>query len=326
MRRLPAVALLLALAPLIGLTASAAAQDLCAERTIRFIVPFPPGGSVDTVARLFAPHVGQATGRQIVVDNRGGASGSVGTAAAAAAPGDGCTVLLVFDTHAVNPSLIARLPFDTERDLAPVMLLGTSPMVLAAHPSTGITNWNQVLERARARPGDITYATIGQGSLAHLTMTQIANLAGIQLTHVPYRGGGPAVQDAVAGHVNMILATPFVLVSHIRDGRLRAIALTGAEPSAQLPEAPTFRALGFPGFEAYAWWGILMPGRTPPAMVARMHAEFTRVVAMPEVRARLDALGMDVIASDPDGLRRFVAAEIPRWREVVRANGITAGD
>ena len=219
----------------------AAAQDLCAERSIRFIVPFPPGGSVDTVARLFAPHVGQATGRQIVVDNRGGASGSVGTAMAAAAPGDGCTVLLVFDTHAVNPSLIPRLPFDTERDLAPLMLLGTSPMVLAAHPSSGIT-------------------------------------------------------------------------------------LTGAECTAQLPDTPTFRELGFAGFAAYAWWGILMPGRTPSPMVARMHAEFARVIALPEVRIRLEGLGMDVVASDPDRLRGFIAAEIPRWREVIRANSITAGD
>jgi tripartite-type tricarboxylate transporter receptor subunit TctC len=304
----------------------AAAQDLCAERTMRFIVPFPPGGSVDTVARLFAPHVGQATGRQIVVDNRAGASGSVGTGLAAAAPGDGCTVLLVFDTHAVNPSLIQRLPFDTERDLAPLMLLGTSPMVLAAHPSANITSWAQVLERSRAQPASLTYASIGQGSLAHLAMTQIANLAGIQLTHVPYRGGGPAVQDAVAGHVNMILATPFVLVQHIRDGRLRAIAQTGAARSAQLGETPTFRELGFDRFEAYAWWGILMPGRTPAPMVGRMHAELARVVAMAEVRARLEGLGMDVAATDPEGLRRFIAAEIPRWREVIRANGITAGD
>jgi tripartite-type tricarboxylate transporter receptor subunit TctC len=317
---------LLAAAVLLGLAAPAAAQDLCAERTIRFIVPFPPGGSVDTVARLFAPHVGQATGRQIVVDNRSGASGSVGTALAAAAPGDGCTVLLVFDTHAVNPSLIQRLPFDTERDLAPLMLLGTSPMVLAAHPTANISSWAQVLERSRAQPASLTYASIGQGSLAHLTMTQLANLAGIQLTHVPYRGGGPAVQDAVAGHVNMILATPFVLVQHIRDGRLRAIAQTGAARSDQLPETPTWRELGFDGFEAYAWWGILMPGRTPPAMVARMHAEFARAVAIPEVRARLDGLGMDVTATDPAGLSRFIAAEIPRWREVIRANNITAGD
>lgn len=316
--------LLLAFALLAALPA--AAQDICADRTIRFIVPFPPGGSVDTVARLFSPHVGQGLNRQVVVDNRAGASGSVGTAAAAAAPGDGCTVLFVFDTHAVNPSLIPRLPFDTEKDLAPLMLLGTSPMLLAAHPTAQVTSWNQVLERSRARPGELTYASIGQGSLAHLAMTQISNLAGIQLTHVPYRGGGPAVQDAIAGHVGMILATPFVLVQHVRDGRLRPVALTGARRSAQFPDTPTFQELGFRNYEAHAWWGILMPGRTAPPMLARMHAELARVVALPEVRARLDSLGMDVTASDPEGLRRFVASEIPRWREVIRANGITAGD
>jgi tripartite-type tricarboxylate transporter receptor subunit TctC len=305
---------------------AAQAQDLCPERSLRFIVPFPPGGSVDAVARLLGPHVGQHTGRQIVVDNRAGASGSVGSAAAAAAPGDGCTVLLVFDTHAVNPSLIARMPFDTERDLTPVMLLGTSPMVLAAHPSANITAWQQVVDRSRAKPGDITYASIGQGSLAHLAMTQLSNLAGIQLTHVPYRGGGPAVQDAVAGHVSMIMATPFVLVAHIRDGRLRPVAQTGATRAASLPDTPTYRELGFAGFEAYAWWGILMPGRTAPATVARMHAAFAHAVALPEVRARLDSLGMDIRGSDPDGLRQFIASEIPRWREVIRANAITAGD
>jgi tripartite-type tricarboxylate transporter receptor subunit TctC len=304
----------------------ALAQDICPERSVRFVVPFPPGGSVDTVARLLAPHVGAQLGRQIVIDNRAGASGSVGTAAAAAAAGDGCTVLLVFDTHAVNPSLIARMPFDTERDLAPLMLLGTSPMVLAAHPSAGITTWSEVQQRSRARPGELTYASIGQGSLAHLAMTQIANLAGIQLTHVPYRGGGPAVQDALAGHVTMILATPFVLVQHIRDGRLRPIALTGATRSAQLPDTPTYRELGFQAFEAYAWWGILMPGRTPAAILARMHTAFAHAIALPEVRARLDSLGMEVQAGDPEGLRRFIAAEIPRWREVIRNNAITAGD
>jgi tripartite-type tricarboxylate transporter receptor subunit TctC len=302
------------------------AGDVCGERVIRFVVPFPPGGSVDAVARLLAPHIAGGLGRQIVVDNRPGASGSVGTAAAAAAPGDGCTVLFVFDTHAVNPSLIARLPFDTERDLAPVMLLGTSPMLLAAHPSARLASWSDVLERARREPGAPTYASIGQGSLAHLAMTQLAALAAIRPTHVPYRGGGPAVQDAVAGHVEMILATPFVLIGHVMDGRLRPIATTGNTRSAGLANTPTFGELGFPGFEAYAWWGVLMPGRTPPAMLARMHAALTTAVDVPDVRARLQSLGMDIRASDAATLRDFVAAEIARWRDVVRANAITAGD
>lgn len=318
--------LLAALACVLLAAAPAAAQDLCAERSIRFIVPFPPGGSVDAVARLLAPHVGEETGRQVVVENRGGASGSVGTGIAAQAAGDGCTVLFVFDTHAVNPSLIPGLPFDTERDLAPVMLIGTSPMVLAAHPSTGIGTWAQYVARAQARPGSPSYASIGQGSLAHLAMTQLANLARIRPTHVPYRGGGPAVQDAIAGHVESIMATPFVLVGHIRDRRLVALAQTGAARSAQLPDTPTFAELGFVGFEAQAWWGVLMPGRTPPAMVGRMEAEIARAVALPAVRARLDSLGMEVRAADGAALRAFIATEIPRWAGVIRANAITAGD
>lgn len=316
-----------AIAALALLAASpAAAQDVCAERSIRFIVPFPPGGSVDAVARLVSPHVGEATGRQVVVENRGGASGSVGTGIAAQAPGDGCTVLFVFDTHAVNPSLIAGLPFDTERDLAPVMLIGTSPMVLAAHPSAGIATWAAFVARAQGQPGSPTYASIGQGSLAHLAMTQLANLAQIRPTHVPYRGGGPAVQDAVAGHVETIMATPFVLVGHIRDRRLVALAQTGAARSPLLPETPTFAELGFQGFEAQAWWGALMPGRTPAPMLARMQAELARAIAVPSVRARLDSLGMEVRAADAAALRAFIAAEIPRWAGVIRANAITAGD
>lgn len=317
--------LAVALAAAVLAAGTALAQgDVCPDRTIRFLVPFPPGGSTDALARLVQPRVGEVLGRTVVVENRGGAAGSIGTAAAAAAPGDGCTVLFVFDTHATNPSLIPNLPFDTRRDLAPLMLVGTSPMVMTAHRSTPYTDFRQVIAEGK-RPGrEPAYGTIGNGSLAHLAMTQLQRLGGFTLIHVPYRGGGPLVQDAAAGNVPLAVATVVVLRPQIDAGTLRPLAVTGAERHPALPEVPTMREFGFEGFSAYAWWGILMPARTPEPVRARMHAALADAIGQPQTRDRLAGLGMDLRISDPASFARFLDAEIDRWARVIRENNITA--
>lgn len=299
--------------------------DICPERTIRFMIPFPPGGSTDALARLIQPRMSELLGRTIVVENRGGAAGSIGTAAAAAAPGDGCTVLFVFDTHATNPTLIPNLPFDTRRDLAPLMLVGTNAMVVTAHRSTPYTDFRQVIAEGKQPGKEPAYGSIGNGSLAHLAMTQLQTLGGFGMTHVPYRGGGPLVQDAAAGNVPLAMATIVVLRPQMDAGTIRPLAITGAERHPALPNTPTMRELGFEGFEAYAWWGILMPSRTPKPMQARMHAALADAIGQPQARERLAGLGMDLRISDPETFERFLNAEIDRWGQVIRENNITPG-
>jgi tripartite-type tricarboxylate transporter receptor subunit TctC len=310
---------LLALAPL-----AAAAQDWPAK-PVKFVVPFPPGGSVDPLARLVALKLTESLKQQFIVENKPGASGSIGAAQVAKAAADGYTFLFVFDTHAVNPSLIQNLPFDTARDLAPVMLVGTAPMAIATAAGKPYRSFDDVLKAAKAKPDTLSIGSIGNGSLGHLTVILVQQAAGIKLVHVPYKGGGPMSTDAIGGQVDLAIGSVAVISPHVRGGKLRAVAVTGAKRSHALPEVPTLAEQGFPGFSALAWWGIFAPAGTPKPILDKFHAELVKAFSLPDVRRTLtETLGMDLAVSTPDQLQGWLAVEMQRWGKVVRDNGVRA--
>ena len=295
-------------------------------QTIRIIVPFPPGGTTDQVARLLQPYLQQSLGVSVVVDNRGGASGAIGSGMAAKAPPDGNTFLLVFDTHGVNPSLIPNMPFDTLKDLAPIMLIGKSPMVIVAHPSFPYKTFTEVVRLAKAKPGEVTFGSIGSGSLAHLAMAMISGYAKVEITHIPYKGGGPLIINAIGGHVPLGVASLALFSPHIQSGRLKAIGITSPRRHPQFPNVATVAEQVMPGFEAEAWWGLLAPVNTPAPILTRMHAEVTKALKTPALQQHLDQQSLAVTASSPDEFQRFLVNEVERWARVVRDNKIKPGE
>jgi len=319
--------LLAALAAAVSLAAPLAAQaQAWPSQPIRLVVPFPPGGTTDQIARHVQPHLQQALGVQVLVENRPGASGAIGTATVAKAPPDGNTFAVVFDTHGVNPSLIPNMQFDTLNDLAPVMLVGKSPMVFVTHPSTPYKTFGDVLAAARSKPEAVGYGTIGSGSLAHLFVTMAGRQNGFLMTHVPYKGGGPLITDSVAGHVPVSIATVALFMPHIQSGKVRPLAVTSPKRFPSLPDVPAVSEVGLPGMDAEAWWGVFAPAKTPAPIVARMNAEFANALRNPGVSEKLVGQGLVMTLSQPGDLAKFVANEVDRWGKVVRDNKITAGN
>ena len=300
----------------------AASAQSWPPKTIRIIVPFPPGGTTDLIARRAQPMLERNLKVSILIENRGGASGAIGTAAAVTSPPDGATFVLVFDTHGANPSLLPNLPFDTLKDLAPVMLIGTSPMVITAHKDTAYKSFAEVVAAAKAKSGAVAYGTIGAGSLAHLAMSQIGNSLNVTMTHVPYNGGGPLVNDAIAGHVPVAIASTALFSPHIKSGALRPLAATSVKRIAQFPDTPTISELGVSGFDAVSWWGLLAPAKTPPEIVARMNAAMADALNEPMVKQNLSEQGVDYRLSSPDAFGGFLENEVGRWAKVVKANNI----
>ena len=292
-------------------------------KPIRFIVCFPPGGTLDQIARRVQPLLQKELGQSVIIENKGGASGSIGTAAAAAALPDGYTILLVFDTHAVNPTLIQGLPYDTLKDFAPVMKIGWSPMLLGTHEATAYKTFADLVAAAKAKPGTVPYGTVGQGSLAHLAMSQIGNDLGINWTHVPYKGGGPLMNDATAGHVPVAIASLASIGPHVKSGKLRPLAVTSPARHQQFPDTPTMAELGLPGFQANAWWGIVVPAKTPPAIVQRLNQAFSVAFNDAGVKETLiDQGGIIYELSSPAAFGTFLEGEISRWAKVVKDNKI----
>jgi tripartite-type tricarboxylate transporter receptor subunit TctC len=304
--------------------ALATGQAWPARQPVRLVAVFPPGGSVDQVARILAPVLQQQLGQSVVVENKGGASGAIGTAAVATAPPDGYTFAVVFDTHGVNPSLNPNLGYDSRRDLTAVALIGTGAMVLTTHVDTSYKTFADVVAAAKAAKGGVSYGSIGSGSLGHLAIALLARGGGLDLVHVPYRGGGPLVNDAIAGHVPMAIGSVFLLKPHIDNKRLRALAVTTSRRSPQLPEVPTVAESGYAGFEAPAWWAVLAPAKTPPEIVQRMNAELRHALQSTEVAGKLAAQGIEVRAVTPAQAQAFVDEQIETWAKVVRDNGIKA--
>jgi tripartite-type tricarboxylate transporter receptor subunit TctC len=317
-------ALALSMFGLAPLAVPAGAQSWT-TRPIRVIVPFPPGGTTDQIIRRIQPLLEADLKTTIVVENRGGASGSIGTQAAVTAEPDGTTFVMVFDTHAVNPSLLANMPFDTLKDLAPVMLIGKSPMVITAHPSTPYKRFGDVIAAARAG-APISYGTIGAGSLAHLAMSQIGAEYKVTLTHVPYKGGGPLITDAIGGHVPLAIASIALFSPHITAGSLRPLAVTSAQRAAQLPDTPTMAELGLAGFDAESWWGLLAPAKTPRDIIERMNAAMKKALEDPTVKRSLSEQGVDYRLSSPPELQTFLTGEVARWAKVIKENKIVLGE
>ena len=314
----------LAAALLLLLPCAAFAQSW-PTKPVKIISVFPPGGSVDQVSRILAAQLSQQLGQTFIVDDRGGASGSIGTQVVASSPPDGYTFGVVFDTHAVNPSLL-NLPFDTLKDLAPVMLIGTSPMAIVAHPSQPYKDFRDVLAAAKTEKGGVSFGSIGTGSLGHLAMAQIGDITHSQFTHIPYRGGGPLMTDAVGGQVPVAIGTVFLVNPHVRAGKLKALAVTSAKPSPQMPGVATVAEQGVPGFSALSWWGVIAPAGTPQPIVQRMSEELAKALHDPAVSEKLTQQGMDIVGGGPQEMDRFLRAEIDRWAKVVREGKIKAGD
>jgi tripartite-type tricarboxylate transporter receptor subunit TctC len=296
------------------------------SKPVKIVVGFPPGGSVDQVSRILAAHLTPALGQQFVVENRTGAAGSIGAQAVATAPPDGYTWGVVFDTHAVNPSLIPNIPFDTLKDLAPVMLIGTSPMALVANVAQPYRDFRDVLAQAKKQPGSVAFGSIGTGSLGHLAMAQVWALQGVEFTPVPYKGCGPMMTDAVGNQVPLAIGTVFLVTPHVKSGKLKALAVTSLKATPQLPNAKPMAEQGVPGFSALAWWGVIAPAGTPQPIVRRMHDELAKALKDPAVSEKLTGQGMDIVGGEPQELDRFLRAEIARWAEVVKKANIRAGD
>ena len=292
-------------------------------RPVRFIVPFPPGGTVDPLARLVGSRLTPVLGQQFIVDNRTGASGVIGTAIGAKAAPDGYTYVFVFDMHAINPLLIPNLPFDTAKDFAPVMLVATAPNAVVTHPAKPFKSFGDVIRAAKGKPDTVTYGSVGTGSLGHLGLTLLQQSGGFRIVHIPYKGGGPMTVDALGGNIDLGVGTVALLAPNVKSGRLRAIATTGGRRSNALPEVPTIAEQGFPGFAVVSWWGIVAPAGMPKAVLDRFHAELVNVFKQPDVRQQLsETQGMDLVVSSPVELQNFVAAEVARWGKVVRENNI----
>ena len=290
---------------------------------IKLVAVFPPGGSVDQVARILQVPLQTALGQTVIVENKGGASGSIGAAAVAAAPADGYTFAVVFDTHGVNPALIPNLPFDSKKDLLPIVLVGTSPMVLATFVGSEYKTFADVVAATKAKK-NVSYGSIGSGSLGHVAMTLLGKNGGIDWAHIPYKGGGPLMNDAVAGHVPLSIGSVFVTKPHIDSGRMRPLAVTSSKRSPDLPNVPTVAESGYPGFEAPAWWAVLAPAKTPPDILKRMNDALNSVLKSPDIAKKLDAQGIDVVGGSSDVARVFIDKQMDIWAKVVKDNNIKA--
>ena len=320
-RLISRVALALAAVACLAAPLNATAQAWPGRQAIKLVAVFPPGGSVDQVARILAQPLSQQLGQSVIVENKGGASGSIGTAQVAAAPADGYTFAVVFDTHGVNPSLIPGLPYDTKKDLAPIILVGTSPMVLATYAASEYKSFADVVAAAKAKK-NVSYGSIGSGSLGHVAMALLGKSGDIDWQHVPYKGGGPLMNDAVAGHVPLSIGSVFVTKPHIDSKRLRPLVVTTSKRSPNLPDVPTVAESGYPGFEAPAWWAILAPAKTPPEIIKRMNEEVNKALKSPEVAQKLQTQGIDVVGGTPDAARAFIERQIDTWAKVVKDNNI----
>jgi tripartite-type tricarboxylate transporter receptor subunit TctC len=291
-------------------------------QSVKIVIPFPPGGTTDQIARHIQKPLSDSLGQPVIIENKGGGSGSIGAALVAKAPPDGYTWLISFDTHGVNPSLIPNISFDTLKDLTQVMLIGTAPMLITAHPSTPYKSFSEVLAVAKKDPEKVSFGTIGSGSLAHLAFSLVQEQTGSKMTHIPYKGGGPLVQDAIAGHVPIAVGSAGLMSPSVKAGRLRAIGITSKERFAAMPDVPTLAEQGVPGFDSQAWWGLHAPAGTPAPIIAKMHKAVADALRSPAVSEKLSAQGVVLQVTSPEHFTKFLEDEVTRWRKVVKDHKI----
>ena len=320
--RLAQAARALSFAVLAGVYADAPAQEY-PVKAIRFIAPNLPGGPTDILARLIGQKLAESFGQPVVIENRAGAGGNIGTEAAAKSPPDGYTLVTGNNaTFGANVSLYKHLAFDPIKDFAPIVLVGTQPNILVVHPSLPVTSVKQLIALAKARPGELNYAGSGMGAVAHLAAEMFKSMAGVNIVHIPYKSAGPALVDVIAGQHQLMFATSLSVQPHIKSARLRALAVTTAKRSRLMPELPTIAEAGVPGFEAMTWHGVLTTGGTPPAIVNKLSAEINRILQLPDVRERLGALGAEIIGGTPKEFADHIQREIPKWAKVIKDAGV----
>ncbi len=311
---------------LAGSAALAFAPPLLASpSSTTLVVPFPPGGSTDALARMLQPGLQTALGRNVVVENKSGAAGSIGAAQVAKSPPDGSQFLVTFDSHAVIPAILDKPPLDVANDLMPVFLVGTAPYVIAANAEKPYKNFADVVKACKEKPGSVRYASVGIGTLGHLAMTVLAKKAGVEITHVPYRGGGPAMNDVLGGHVDLIAGSAALITPQLGGGRIRAIMQTGRARLPSLKDTPTAIEQGFPDFETLAWWGVFAPKGTPPDVIASVEKAIRQSLADPAAAAKLrDSQQMTLVLGGPKEMGAFFDKEVKFWGQVVRENNIKA--
>ena len=301
--------------------APAAAQNY-PVKPVRIVVPYAPGGSTDVVFRILAPRLSENLGQQVLVENRPGAASTVGLDLVAKSPPDGYTVGVANIAYGANPTLYRKMPFDAEKDLAPVSLVSIVTMVLSVHPSVPARSVKQLIALAKAKPGTLNYGSAGNGSANHLATARFTHMTGIDMVHVPYKGGGPAVVSIVAGETAVLFATIPSAIQHFKTGKLVPLGVSRAQRNSAVPDIPTVAEAGVPGYEAIEWNGVMVPTGTPPAVINRLHQAIVKAVAIPEVKERVTGLGADLVGNTPDEFRAFLKNELATWSRVVKEVGM----
>jgi tripartite-type tricarboxylate transporter receptor subunit TctC len=315
----------LSLAATLAILTSHAAADAYPAKPIRFVVAFPPGGGTDIIARSIAQKLAERVAQQVVVDNRPGAGGNIGTDIVAKSAPDGYTLLMgSAGPLAINASLFAKMPFDPVRDLAPVTLAASTPNVLVVHPSLKAATVKELIALAKTKPGEINFASSGHGTPAHLAGELFNSMAGVKLVHVPYKGAAPALADLLGGQVQLMFSTMPPALPHVRDGKLRALAVTSLKRSPAAPELPTVDEIALPGFEANTWHGVVLPAGASAAIIARLNREIVAILHLPDVVERLSSQGAEAVGSTPEEFAAYIKSETVKWARVVRESGAKA--
>jgi tripartite-type tricarboxylate transporter receptor subunit TctC len=302
----------------------ASAQTPYPSKPIRLVVPFAPGGPVDTLARAMGPKLAEALGQQMIVDNRAGAGSIIGTEIVTKAPPDGYTLLVTSSSIAINPAIYPKMPFDATRDLAPISQLSTSALIVVVHPSVPVRSIRELIGLAKARKGDLVYASSGTGSAPHLAVELFTAMTGTKMVHVPHKGAAPATIDLLAGNVALMFNNLISAVPNVQAGRLRALAVTGSTRTAALPDLPTVAEAGVPGYEASTWYAMFAPPGTPATLVERLHKDVAGVVRSAEIRKQLAAVGIESVGATPDQLAKYLRSEMVKWGKVAKASGAKA--
>jgi tripartite-type tricarboxylate transporter receptor subunit TctC len=312
-------------AALVVVGIEARAQATWPSKPITYVVPFAPGGNTDTLARLLGKEIAASVGQPVVIENKPGAGGNIGSEFVAKAAPDGYTILGgTISSHSINPSIYPRMPYDAVKSFEPVVMIGRSPLVLVVNADSPYKTYADLVKAAKAKPGSLTYATPGNGTSPHMAAELLKGIAGIDIVQVPYKGSGPAVADVVAGHVPILFDTTLVVGAHIKSGKLRPLMVAAPRRLEGLPDVPTSAELGLKGFEVASWQAVFAPAGTPKPIVARLNAEFAKAMRSPEVQARLAAMAVDADGGSPESLAEYQKAEIAKWAKVVKEANIKA--
>lgn len=303
---------------------TASAQGAYPNKPIKFVVPYPPGGGTDVIARILQTKLQAELGQPVLIDNKGGAGGSVGTDIVAKSPADGYTVLFTLSSHTINPAIFAKLPFDTLKDFEPVGMVASLPQILVANTAVPARNVGELIAQAKAQPGKFSYASVGNGSPGHLAGEMTVLRTGAPMTHVPYRGGGPAITDVIGGQVPLLWVSIPAAAQFVKSGKLKALAVSTVKRSSAFPEVPTMQESGVPDFEVDSWYAMLVPARTPRPVIERLNKALNTVLQDTAIRSQLLEQGAEAVGGTPEALGQVIAAELPKWAKLAKDSNIKA--